>query len=229
MSEEIASPSTKDGRTRNWTFVLYPESAPADWREQLDTLHVPWVESPLHEYDVNPDGEVKKAHIHVVLQFRNKKSYEQVKAITESLNQPRPEAVADMRGMCRYLIHRDNPEKFQYEQKDILCHQGFDVAEYFGATKSEKYQAIAEMMEFIEEHNITEFTQFSSYCRKERFDDWFPLVCDSCAYVIDMQIRSMRHGAPHGGFGSDKTEEPAAGPRSPARATPADPRGETYE
>ena len=25
----------------------------------------------------------------------------------------------DPRGMCRYLIHRDNPEKYQYDEKDI--------------------------------------------------------------------------------------------------------------
>lgn len=217
MTEENASLSTKDGRTRNWTFVLYPESAPSDWRDQLDSLHVPWVESPLHEFDVNPDGEVKKAHVHVVLQYRNKKNYEQVKSITDQLSQPRPEPVADIRGMCRYLIHRDNPDKFQYDIKDIICHQGMDVADYFGATKQERYQAIADMMEFIESNHITEFTAFSSYCRHERFDDWFPLLCDSCARVIDMQIRSMRHGG---------RSQPAAGSFSAARALPEDPAGE---
>src|SRR5699024_11179639 len=55
----------KDERTRNWTFVVYPESAPEDWREIIDDLHVPWIESPLHDKDVNPDGEIKKPHWHV--------------------------------------------------------------------------------------------------------------------------------------------------------------------
>ncbi|HDT7711324.1 TPA: replication protein, partial [Enterococcus faecium] len=55
----MTSRKTKDERTRNWTFVVYPESAPENWREFLDELHVPWVESPLHDKDVNPDGELK--------------------------------------------------------------------------------------------------------------------------------------------------------------------------
>lgn len=28
----------KNIKKRNWAFVLYPESAPADWREQLQKL-----------------------------------------------------------------------------------------------------------------------------------------------------------------------------------------------
>lgn len=142
--------------------------------------------------------------------FNGKKSYEQVKAISDSVNSPRPEPVADIRGMCRYLIHRDNPEKFQYDFKDIITHQGMDVADYFGASKIERYQAIAEMMDFIEVNNITEFTQFSAYCRRERFDDWFPLVCDNCAFVIDMQIRSQRHGMRSPAPAKKRSPPPAA-------------------
>ena len=50
----------KDVRARTWTFILYPESAPENWRYILDGYHIPWVESPLHDKDVNPDGTVKK-------------------------------------------------------------------------------------------------------------------------------------------------------------------------
>ena len=51
--------SKKDDRARTWTFIVYPESAPQNWRELLDECHVSWVESPLHDKDVNPDGTVK--------------------------------------------------------------------------------------------------------------------------------------------------------------------------
>ncbi|WP_225354628.1 Rep family protein, partial [Ligilactobacillus murinus] len=57
----------KDDRARTWTFIVYPESAPENWRDLLDEYHVPWVESPLHDKDINPDGTVKKAHWHVIL------------------------------------------------------------------------------------------------------------------------------------------------------------------
>ena len=66
----------KETRTRSWTFVLYPESAPADWRDKLDDYHIEWVESPLHDRDLNGDGTPKKPHIHVLLSFGSVKSYD---------------------------------------------------------------------------------------------------------------------------------------------------------
>ena len=52
MSKE-GNVGSKDGRARAWTFLVYPDSAPENWRDILDTtVCVPWVESPLHD----PDG-----------------------------------------------------------------------------------------------------------------------------------------------------------------------------
>ena len=33
------------------------------------------------------------------------------------------------------------------------------------------------------------------YAAHERYDDWFPLLCDSCAYVIGAMLKSRRHRA----------------------------------
>ena len=63
--------SSQDGRYRQWTIVVYPESAPADWRDKLNGLQ--WVESPLHDKDTNPDGSVKKQHWHIMI-FLDRKS-----------------------------------------------------------------------------------------------------------------------------------------------------------
>lgn len=49
----------KDDRARVWTFILYPDSAPEDWREVISSWHVPACASPLHQYDKNPDGSPK--------------------------------------------------------------------------------------------------------------------------------------------------------------------------
>lgn len=50
----------KDDRGRVWAFELYPDSAPENWREIISGWHVPVVVSPLHEFDLNPDGTTKK-------------------------------------------------------------------------------------------------------------------------------------------------------------------------
>ena len=61
-----------DNRARNWSLVVYPESAPG--RDILDDYHIPWVESPLHDKDVNPDGEIKKRIGILVCFFWKKKA-----------------------------------------------------------------------------------------------------------------------------------------------------------
>lgn len=184
----------KDERTRNWTFVVYPESAPENWREIIDDLHVPWVESPLHDRDVNPDGELKKPHWHVMIMFSSNKSYSQIREITMKLRSPNPQKVANAKGMVRYFAHMDNPEKYQYKKTDIVTHAGAEISSYLSATTAERYELINEMMEFIDSQGIVEMKSLLDYARRERFDDWFPLLCDNSAYIMDSYIKSNRHG-----------------------------------
>ncbi|WP_127836274.1 replication protein [Enterococcus faecium] len=186
----MTSRKTKDERTRNWTFVVYPESAPENWREFLDELHVPWVESPLHDKDVNPDGELKKPHWHVLIMFSGKKTYDQIREITQKLRSPNPQKCANAKGMVRYFAHMDNPEKFQYAKSDIIAHGGAEIASYLSVTSAERYELIREMMSFVDSKNITEIKDLIDYAMSERFDDWFPLLCDNSAYIIGQYIKS---------------------------------------
>ena len=95
---------------RDWTFIVYPESAPENWRTILDETHLRWIESPLHEHDVNADGEKKKSHWHIMLCFDGPVTDKQVKKIIEPLNAPEPKKVGSARGLVRYMAHLDNPE-----------------------------------------------------------------------------------------------------------------------
>lgn len=185
----------KDDRVRNWTFIVYPESAPADWRDKLDEEHIQWIESPLHDKDLNADGEPKKPHWHVLVLYAGKKSFDQVKELTESLNSPIPQKTASAKGMVRYMAHMDNPEKVQYKTCDIIGHGGVDVAEYLKPTSSSRYQLIKEMMDYVREQNIIEMEDLLTYASSERFDDWFPLLCDNSAYIMGAFIKSRRHRA----------------------------------
>ena len=109
MSEKIV-------KGRDWAFIVYPESAPKNWREILDETHMRWVESPLHDKDFNPDGTFKKPHWHVMLSADGPITLKAVEKIIEPLNVPAPQKVGSGRGMIRYFIHLDNPEKYQYSR-----------------------------------------------------------------------------------------------------------------
>lgn len=189
------SSNSKDERTRNWTFIVYPESAPENWREIINDLHTPWIESPLHNKDINPDGEIKKPHWHVMMMFSNKKSYEQVREITFQLRSPNPQKVANPKGMVRYFLHLDNPEKFQYSKGSLVAHCGADFAQYLVVSKGERYELIREMMEFVNTNRIIEMKDLLDYAMDKRFDDWFPLLCDNSAYIMESYIKSTRHSS----------------------------------
>ena len=101
----------KNVKKRNWAFVLYPESAPKDWREQLQQTGLQCAISPLHDRDVNADNSPKKAHYHVILAYSGPTSFNVVKGLTENLNQPIPQPLEQMRGYYRYLSHKEIPKK----------------------------------------------------------------------------------------------------------------------
>ncbi len=182
----------RDDRTRNWTFVLYPDSAPEQWRTYLDDMHIQWVESPLHDADLNGDGTQKKPHWHIALLFEGNKSFEQIKEITDDLNAPIPQKVASIRSMIRYMAHIDNPEKQQYKISDVIGHGGVDVADYLKPTSVARYDIIGEMLDFIDDHNIVEYQTFCRYCRHNE-PEWFYLLCDSATYIVTTYIKSNRH------------------------------------
>lgn len=182
-----------DNRARAWTAVVYPESAPSNWREYLDDQHLAWIESPLHDKDTDDNGELKKPHWHILLIFVSKKSYMQIKEALSALHTPNPQKCVNLRGMVRYFAHIDNPEKFQYSVKDIKAHGGADVSKYLTVSGTEKLRAISEMQEWIKENNCTELTQLANYALDQHFDDWYEVLTTKSTVFLNAYIRSMRH------------------------------------
>lgn len=148
-----------DVKKRNWAFVVYPDSAPADWREQLQKTGLQCAISPLHDKDVNPDGEPKKPHYHVILCYSGPTSYNVVRALTNGkLGQTVPQPLEQVRGYYRYLTHADNPEKAQYSAGDIQLLNGFDIRDYVEMTKSEVMRYKRELLAFVRDNDILEYS-----------------------------------------------------------------------
>lgn len=184
----------KDNRNRNWTFVVYPESAPQDWYKILQDKKLSFAVSPIHDSDIDDaTGELKKAHYHVLLCFKGNKSYEQIKEITDELNCPIPQQVANCQGMIRYFIHKDHSDKAQYNIEDIRVHGDVDIVSPF-QTAISRYEAISEMLVYIVENDIREFSTLLLHARLKN-QEWFRLLCDNSSYVISQFIKSRRHQA----------------------------------
>lgn len=154
----------KNVKKRNWAFVLYPESAPKDWREQLAVSGVQCAISPLHDADINPTGEPKKPHHHIILVYGNPTTYSNVKAFTNGkLGQTIPQPLEQVRGYYRYLTHEDNPEKAQYSKADIQTLNGFNIKDFVELTKSEVTKYKREIQTFIRDNGIIEYADLMDY------------------------------------------------------------------
>lgn len=167
----------KNVKKRNWAFVLYPESAPADWRERLQKTGLPCAISPLHDRDVNATGEPKKPHYHVMVFYQGPTSYNVVKRLTDGLNQPIPQVVEQVRGYYRYLTHMDNPEKAQYAPSEIVTLNGFDIGDYVDMTKSEVTKALRALMGYIQDNNLMEYADLMDMTMCEGVPpEWFDVA-----------------------------------------------------
>ena len=182
-----------DSRYRNFALIVYPDSAPVDWLDILSSFCVSAFVSPLHDSDVNPDGEPKKPHWHVMLMFEGKKSIDQVVGLISQLGGVGCQHVNSVRGYARYLCHLDNPEKYQYNQADVQCLSGADYIGTIGLA-IDKYKALGEMQDFCEQYNIVSFYLLSKYARINR-PDWYRILCDCGAVYMREYLKSKQWSA----------------------------------
>lgn len=179
------------GRTRNYATVVYPESAPEGWQEILAQQFVPSFISPLHKDDVNPTGELKKAHYHIMIMFDSVKTKDQAQEIFAKIGGVGCDVVQSLRGYARYLCHLDNPEKAQYKQEDVRALCGADYVTAIGLV-TDKYKAISEMLDYCEENDIVYYNDLLLYARMERFD-WFRVLCDNGTVVVKEYLKSREY------------------------------------
>lgn len=182
-----------DNRYRNWACVVYPDDAnlPSNWLEIVADLKTPVFVSPLHDKDLNPTGEQKKSHYHVMIMFDGKKSKDQVEDIFSLFSGVGCEIVNTKRGYARYLCHLDNPEKHQYCIDDVMSFGGADYNDVIGLPCN-KYNAIREMKNWCNENGVLMYCDLFDYAADER-PDWFRLLCDSCTLVMKEYLKSKEY------------------------------------
>ena len=179
-------------KKRNWAFVLYPESAPDNWKDVLQKTGLPFAISPLHNKDVNPDGSIKKPHYHIILCYAGPTSFNVVNRLVSGLNQPIPQYLEQIKGYYRYFTHKDNPEKYQYKESDIECCNGFVVTDYIELTNSENLALKREILDFIIESDIYEYCDLVSVLHYEDKVDMLYCVSNNTLFFNSF-LKSRRY------------------------------------
>ena len=181
-----------DKPCRYWTSILYPENLIDNFDLIIESWHVPAWLSPLHDKDIMENGELKKAHYHLILYFDGKKSGNQVKDILSELSfdpvKPAflcPEPVNSVRGAVRYLVHQDNPKKHHYDVKDILTLSGASLVMYFD---DNNYLNLQDIISFCASMQVSSFRDLLLYANENK-PDWLPVISKN-AFVVRELFRS---------------------------------------
>ena len=160
----------RDARYRNWSAIVYDDSAPSNWKDILAIQCVPAFVSPFHCDDVE-EGKPKKPHYHVIFMFSTVKSFDQAKSFCDLFGGIRVEPVQNLRGSARYLCHIDSYDKARYFESDVLSLCGADYKKTINLI-SDTIKTLKEMQAFCRDNKITNFSVFCDYCSKHE-SDWF--------------------------------------------------------
>jgi len=198
MAKKKTSTTQIDDRTRNWTIIIYSDSIPENWNIAFSSITPRWIKSPAHNSDIDETtGNIKKSHCHVIFKFKTNKSQKQVSELLHTHDLEivgKPEKVQSMKGLVRYMIHLDNPDKSQYSIDEIIAHN-IAISEYLDIDCTDSdYESVGEIIDYINQNNITEYKDLVNYAHENEFDDWFPIVCKK-AYMLNAFIASNRNSS----------------------------------
>lgn len=188
--------NTTDNRFRNGTFLVYPDSAPANWIEILRMQQVPFIVSPLHDKDKDLsefDGDLvllsKKAHWHVAILCDGNKPLSYFQELSDSVNGTHAWKIQNVRSMLRYFLHLDNPEKYQYPQNELREYGGASFQAYMELEGRQLLAETKKIVRYCKEHRITSFVGLVDQLVFDGEDDWLYIVSRQCTLFFSSYLR----------------------------------------
>lgn len=177
---------------RIFSGIGYKESMKENWIELLEETGLAIAVSPYHDSDINPDGEIKKAHYHILFKFEGPTTLKHVMNLCSEIGIVQIKKIESLRGMYRYHLHLDNPEKYQYEDKDRILINGFDPRDADALTATEIDRITNDILGFIEDNDILEYRDLLHIFRENCMVNMLT-VAKSHTVLFNSYIRSKRH------------------------------------
>ena len=187
--EKIRNPPSK---SKYFCAILYPDSTTYDTEKLIKELaqeHLTFAVSPIHDKDVEDNGLLKKPHYHILVAYSSATTLNNIRAWFNACGMPESDlhsvrVCASGVGYYRYLTHKDNPEKVQYNDNDIrVYNDSDDLFKKFSKTSSDKLNDVVRIFQIVDELNTISFHNLLQYLMlNER--DLFKLVISSSALAI---------------------------------------------
>lgn len=181
-------------RSRCWIFEIYPESCIKDWKKIIKTYQVACYISPIHDKDTDENGDLKKPHYHIMLYFSSKKGFNQVNEIVNKVKGVGCFICYNKRMYARYLIHLDNPEKYQYNKNEVEQINTSDYLEIIQDAKT-KSEIISEIMDYCDQNKIYSFAVLMRYSRDNR-SDWFQILINGRSTYLIKEFQKSASESP---------------------------------
>lgn len=151
-----------DNKSRSFAMVLYPYedyTHSLALQKAMETYNFAYIEhdSDIYEEDGedHKKGDKKKIHGHLVLKFENARHKSKIAKeleIEENYIQK-----SNFVAYTRYLIHKDDPSKFQYKEKNIVTNIPTEVKAALNLKSDYKRHGTQIVIEYIQANRLTSF------------------------------------------------------------------------
>lgn len=188
----MVKPREPPNKSKYFCCVLYPDSTTYDVDKIIKALaaeHLTFAVSPIHDRDIEDDGSLKKAHYHLLIAYSSATTLNNIRGWVNACGMPESDlhsvrVCASGVGYFRYLTHKDNPEKIQYDDNDIRVFNDTDeLFKKFSKTSSEKVNDLVRIFQIVDELKTISFHSLIQYLMlNER--DLFKMLTSSSALAI---------------------------------------------
>lgn len=224
--------SKPNEKGRSWAGLIYPgDSCPENWEELMRKSGLKILVSPLHDRDVKDKetGELKKPHRHVIAMWDNPTTRRNAETFFSRFNGPDVILrLENPRGMARYLIHLDDPDKALYEPEDVLEFNGADWKKIaIPEDDTSEAMSVVAIVEELEPHGYFDLLKFceherpdlldfatrrTSYCKEVIWSYWHCLAYKEAAEEKDGKDQPTEEtkGEKSEGEGSETEPQPPA-------------------
>lgn len=185
---------TQKEKYRNFTAIMWDDSVTSNWRDIIAGWHIPCIVSPHHDHDVNPAGEPKKPHRHIMLTFAQPRTIGSAEELFKEINAQtyiHEIVVKDLRSMARYFCHLDEDHKYIYNVDDVECFAGADYLSMINLS-SDKYKTIREMQQFCHDNGIYYISTLFDYAYDNNKQDWYRALCDYARETMLSYMKSIK-------------------------------------
>lgn len=153
----------KNYRSRKHCLLLYPE----------DSTHIQAIEKIksnyeyaliVHDKDVDEDGNLKKAHFHVILEFSYAK-WQHALADDLGITSNYIQQCRNFENALEYLIHYNDENKFQYEIENVTGTLKTKLIKSLKNNSLTEEERVIDLFDFIENSKRPiSVTEFARYC-----------------------------------------------------------------